>query len=139
MQEALYKPMISHYKDITPFEIGEGVQFHELLTKGMGPKTIIAGLATFKPNAGLACHIHNVEESVTILKGNAFCDVEGERTFMQPYDHSFVPAGIPHRLENASATEELVILWVYSQIDETLMPVDVERIYVDSDRCMLPR
>ncbi|QYR21604.1 cupin domain-containing protein [Paenibacillus sp. sptzw28] len=131
--------MISKHIDIKPFEIVEGVHFHELLTKEMGPKTIIAGLATFKPGLGLACHIHNVEESVTILKGSAYCDVEGERTLLQPYDTSFIPAGIAHRLENASTSDELVIIWVYSQIDETFKPVDIERIYVDADRCMLPK
>lgn len=139
MQEDIYRPIISKYKEIKPFEICEGVYFHKLLTKEMGPKTIIAGLATFKPGAGLPCHIHNVEESAIILKGKGFFDIEGERTLVKPYDTPFIPAGIPHRLENASVSEELVISWIYSQIDETFNPVDVERIIVDSDRCVLPK
>jgi putative monooxygenase len=139
LTETLYKPVITKYKEIAPFEMDEGVKFHDMMMKEMGPKTIIVGLATFEPGKWLPCHIHNVEESVTILKGNAFCDVEGVRTALEPYDTSFIPANIPHRFVNASVTEELIILWAYSQIDESLKHVDVERIIVDTDLCMLPK
>ena len=139
LNETLYKPVITKYKEIEPFEMDEGVQFHDMMMKEMGPKTIIVGLATFEPGKGLPCHIHNVEESVTILKGNAFCDVEGVRTALEPYDTSFIPAKVPHRFVNASDSEELIILWAYSQIDESLKQVDVERIIVETDLCMLPK
>ncbi|MBG9587596.1 hypothetical protein ABE26_10940 [Cytobacillus firmus] len=135
----MYKPVISKYKEIKPFEMDEGVQFHDMMMKEMGPKTIIVGLATFEPGKELPCHIHNVEESVTILKGNAFCDVEGVRTALELYDTSFIPANIPHRFVNASNSEELVILWAYSQIDESLKQADVERIIVETDLCMIPK
>jgi putative monooxygenase len=139
MKDPQYKPIISKYKEIKPFELDTGVYFHEMIMETMGPKTIIVGLATFNPGASLPCHIHNVEESVTILKGNAFCDVEGVRTALEAYDTSFIPAGIPHRFVNNSDTEELIILWAYSQINISHRSVDVERIIVDSDRCMLPK
>ncbi|XEC97431.1 cupin domain-containing protein [Paenibacillus tarimensis] len=134
MKETIYKPIIRKFNDVTPFEIHSGVYFHDMVTKEMGPKTIVAGLATFKPNAGLPRHIHNVEEAAMILKGSGIFDIDGERTFVQPYDTCFIPAGIPHRLENASNSDELVISWFYSQIDETFKPVDIERIQVASDR-----
>ncbi|WP_436374840.1 cupin domain-containing protein [Cytobacillus sp. BC1816] len=139
LNEIIYKPVISKYKDIKPFEMDKGVQFHDMMMKEMGPKTIIVGLATFEPGKELPCHIHNVEESVTILKGNAFCDVEGVRTALELYDTSFIPANIPHRFVNASNSEELVILWAYSQIDESLKQADVERIIVETDLCMIPK
>ncbi|WP_206763785.1 cupin domain-containing protein [Cytobacillus firmus] len=139
LNDIIYKPVISKYKEIKPFEMDEGVQFHDMMMKEMGPKTIIVGLATFEPGKELPCHIHNVEESVTILKGNAFCDVEGVRTALELYDTSFIPANIPHRFVNASNSEELVILWAYSQIDESLKQADVERIIVETDLCMIPK
>lgn len=139
MKDGLYKPVVSKYKEIKPFEMDEGVYFHEMIMKDMGPKTIIVGLATFKPGASLPCHIHNVEESVTILNGKAYCDVEGVRTYVEQYDTSFIPSTIPHRFVNASNSEELVILWAYSQVNTALRFVDVERIIVESDRCMLPK
>ncbi|MCS7464001.1 cupin domain-containing protein [Paenibacillus doosanensis] len=139
MEKTVYQPVVSKYKDVKPFEMDQGVLFHDMMIQEMGPKTIIVGLATFEPGKSLPCHIHNVEESVTILKGNAFCDVEGVRTALEPYDTSFIPAFIPHRFVNASDTEELIILWAYSQVDESLKHVDVERIIVETDRCMLPK
>lgn len=139
MKDVAYRPLISKYQEIQPFELDTGVYFHEMVMETMGPKTIIVGLATFRPGASLPCHIHNVEESVTILKGIAFCDVEGVRTALEPYDTSFIPAGIPHRFVNRSGADELIILWAYSQIDISLRTVEVERTIVDSDLCMLPK
>lgn len=134
-----YEPKISKYKEIEPFEMDEGVQFHEMMMETMGPKTLTVGLATFEPGKGLPCHIHNVEESVTILEGKAFIDVEGVRKHGEPYDTSFIPPYIPHRFVNASDTEKLVILWAYSQIDNNQDHVEVIREIVPSDRCMLPK
>src|SRR5699024_7841656 len=101
----------------------------------MEPKTLMVGTATFEPNEGLPCHTHNVEESVTILKGKAYCFVEDEKTYVEAYDTSFIPANIPHRFVNASDSEELVILWVYSQVDEHFNPVQFERNIVDTSYC----
>ncbi|RAS80740.1 cupin domain-containing protein [Priestia endophytica] len=134
-----YRPKISKYKEVKPFEMDEGVVFHNMIIQDMGPKTIIVGLATFEPSKFLPCHIHNVEESVTILKGHAFCEVEGVRTTLEPYDTSFIPANIPHRFINASDTEELIILWAYSQVDTELNHVDVKRIIVETDLCILSK
>src|SRR5689334_6940919 len=128
MKDTGYVPVISKFKEIPQLEMDEGVTFHEMIMQDMGPKTIIVGLATFQPGKSLPCHIHNVEESVTILKGHAFTDVEGVRTALELYDTSFIPAGIPHRFVNASDTEELVILWAYSQVNISLRHVEVERI-----------
>ncbi|MFK9093095.1 cupin domain-containing protein [Bacillus salipaludis] len=139
MNKVEYQPKVSKYKSIKPYELDVGVNFHDMMMQDMGPKTLIVGLATFEPGKSLPCHIHNVEESVTILKGNAFCDVEGVRTALEPYDTSFIPANIPHRFVNASETEELIILWAYSQIDESFSQVDIDRIIVPTDRCMLAR
>lgn len=133
-----YLPKINKYKEIKPFELDDGVLFHEMMMEDMGPKTLTVGLATFEPGKGLPCHIHNVEEIVTILKGTAFIDVEGVRSKGVAYDTSFIPANIPHRFVNASDTEELVILWTYSQINEDIEHVEVLREIVHSDRCMLP-
>ncbi|HLQ73543.1 MAG TPA: cupin domain-containing protein [Bacillota bacterium] len=132
-------PRISTYKVTEPYELDDGVLFHEMMMEDMGPKTLTVGLATFQPGKGLPCHIHNVEEIVTILKGDAYIDVEGVRTKGTAFDTSFIPAYIPHRFVNASDSEELMILWAYSQIDGEQERVDVIRDIVPSDRCMLPK
>lgn len=137
MDHSQYRPVINRFSKIEPIELDRGVIFHDMMVQKMGPKTVIVGLATFKPNAGLPCHCHNVEECITILRGTAFCDIAGKRTHVQPYDTSFVPAEIPHRFVNASDTEELMIHWTYSQVNISLDPVeDVQRIILDSSNCM---
>ncbi|MFD4820615.1 cupin domain-containing protein [Peribacillus butanolivorans] len=139
MNKVEYTPKISKYQSIKSYELDDGVFFQDMMVQDMGPKTLIVGLATFEPGKSLPCHIHNVEESVTILKGNAYCDVEGVRTALEPYDTSFIPANIPHRFVNSSDTEELIILWAYSQIDDSFSRVNIDRITVPTDRCMLPK
>lgn len=139
MKNTVYESIINKYKEIDPFKQDKGVEFHNMLMPEMGPKTLSVGLATFEPNEGLPCHEHNVEESVTVLKGKAYCDVEGKRSTVEAYDTSFIPANIPHRFVNASDSEELMILWAYSQIDESNKTVEIERNIVNSDRCMIPK
>lgn len=135
MTNEKYEPIISRYKEVKPFKQDKGVDFHNMIMPEMGPKTISVGLATFEPSEGLPCHVHNVEESVTILKGEAYCEVAGERTFLEAYDTSFIPANIPHRFYNASDSEELIILWAYSQIDDTGSHVNIDRILVETEKC----
>lgn len=132
-------PRINTYKETEPYELDDGVLFHEMMMEDMGPETLTVGLATFEPGKSLPCHIHNVEEIVTILKGDAYIDVEGVRKKGTAFDTSFIPAYIPHRFVNASDTEQLMILWAYSQIDGQHERVDVIREIVPSDRCMLPK
>lgn len=135
MTNAKYEPVISKYKEIKPFKQDKGVDFHNMIMPEMGPKTLSVGLATFEPSEGLPCHIHNVEESVTILKGKAYCEVAGVRTYLEAYDTSFIPADIPHRFFNASDSEELIILWAYSQVTVSNERVDIERSIVETNLC----
>ncbi|MBB4827054.1 quercetin dioxygenase-like cupin family protein [Sporosarcina luteola] len=132
-------PVISKYKDIKPYELDDGVVFHEMIMDHMGPKTLLVGLATFKPGKSLPCHTHSVEESVTILKGKAYCDVEGVRTFLETYDTSYIPPQVPHRFVNASEEEELIILWAYSQVDNDLNRIELDRVIVETDLCMVSK
>ncbi len=97
--------------------------------KGMGTVGLSVGLATFAPGALPPCHIHNCEESITILEGAAYCDVEGKRYRLVPYATSHVPAGVSHRFVNASRHRKMVMLWVYG------FP-DVERIIRNIRECM---
>ena len=68
----------------------------------------------FDPGAAIARHYHNCDESVTILEGEASCEVNGEVFAMgkggEAFDTTFVPAGIPHRFWNESDAP-MKILW----------------------------
>jgi quercetin dioxygenase-like cupin family protein len=120
---------ISRSKTAKKYKLDTGVEFQDMAVKSLGTQGISVGLATFAPGALLPCHIHNCEESITILEGTAYCDVQGKRYKLVPYDTSHVPAGIPHRFVNASRRRTMVMLWVYAS-------ADVERVIQDVHRCM---
>ena len=53
-----------------------------------------------------------------VLKGRAACEVNGERHELEPFDGTFVEAGVPHRFINVGDAA-LRILWTYSAVDTT--------------------
>ena len=98
---------------------GGGASTTPLVSKQIGAKVFLNGITTFRQGASIAEHTHNCDESVVILKGNAIVHIDGVGYDVTVGDTSFVPAGIPHYFENASATEEMTIFWTYSSVDAT--------------------
>jgi quercetin dioxygenase-like cupin family protein len=111
--------------DITPVDRGGGVYTLPLVSGADGAQNMLTGMTIFPPGASIALHIHNTEESVVILKGDAMCDIDGELHPMQTFDATYIPAGIPHRFVNGGEGT-LRILWIYGSID-------MVRTYVDDD------
>jgi len=120
---------ITRFDNCQALEIDQGVLFRTMQDKTTGTGVLSVGTATFKPGRYLPCHRHNCEEVIVILEGEAFVDIEGQRTAMRVYDSSHVPEGVPHRFVNASKSRELTILWIYSV-------VDVARLVTDYTECM---
>ncbi len=117
------------FEQCKSYELDRGVLFRDMQTHEQGTQILSVGTATFQPGRYLPCHRHNCEEVIVILEGHAFVDVAGTRTPMKKYDSSHVPEGAPHRFVNASKTDELTILWIYS------VP-DVRRLTTHYDECM---
>ena len=86
---------------------GGGARTVPLVTASRGGTTYLNGVTIFEPGAAIGHHIHNVAESVMVIKGTAVVDINGERTALNTYDTTFVPANIPHHFENSSQTEEM--------------------------------
>ncbi len=95
-------------------ELGDGVVVQILTGDDSGSNNLRVGTATFRPDAGLPCHTHDFDESITILSGEATIFVDGQRTLMRARDTAFVPAGSPHRFTNDHPTDPMVMLWVYA-------------------------
>jgi quercetin dioxygenase-like cupin family protein len=104
--------------DIEVFDRGSGIKSIPLVGGGIGAKGIATGMTVFPPGGGIVEHSHNVEESVTVLAGSGFAEMEGERTPVSQYDATYIPAGVPHRFVNTGDTE-MRILWVYGGIEVT--------------------
>jgi quercetin dioxygenase-like cupin family protein/heme-degrading monooxygenase HmoA len=98
---------------------GGGARTIPLVTAARGGTTYLNGMTIFEPGAAIGHHIHNVAESVMVIKGHAIVDINGERTPLNTFDTTFVPANVPHHFENSSESEEMRIFWTYGSLDAT--------------------
>ena len=115
---------VVHSEGVDAYEYDEGIWVKKLAVPETGTLSISVGVATFEPGASLPCHIHDCEESITIIEGEAFVEFGGRRVRLKPYDTSHMPSGTPHRFLNASERENMSILWVYASADMCRRLVD---------------
>jgi putative monooxygenase len=98
---------------------GGGASTIPLVSQQVGAKVFLNGITRFEPGAAIAEHFHNCDESVLVIKGSAIAHIEGGEHAVGVGDTSFIPEGVRHYFENASATDELHIFWTYSSVDAT--------------------
>jgi putative monooxygenase len=95
------------------YELSPGAEFRDLFAGRLGSVGICGGYARFQPGRSLPCHVHEYDESITIVVGEALCMVQGSRYHVSGYDTAFVPEGRPHRFLNQSAAP-MAMVWVYA-------------------------
>ncbi|MGJ3242378.1 MAG: cupin domain-containing protein [Opitutales bacterium] len=104
---------IARNEVIEIYELNEGAKFRDLFASRYGSRGICGGYAEFEPGSSLPCHIHEYDESITIIKGTAICEVAGARYTLSDNDTALVPKGRPHRFLNESAGD-MAMVWVYA-------------------------
>jgi putative monooxygenase len=114
MQPAVLRP-----KEIMPHERGGGARTIPLVTRRIGSTSLLNGITEFEPNASIAMHTHNCEESVMVLEGTAIAEIDGIQYPMDEGDTTWVPADMPHRFINASSEERMRIFWTYASVEAT--------------------
>lgn len=119
MNASTSPPAIFRPDEIKAHERGGGARTIPLVNRASGTTSFINGITIFEPGAAIPLHKHNCEESVMLLEGNAIVEVDGDRHVLKAHDTTFIPAGLPHRFVNASATERMKILWIYASVDAT--------------------
>jgi len=97
---------------------GNGIQTIPLVTKELGSQHITTGITRFPVGAKVPMHLHNCDEQVTILEGDAEAELDGQRHRLHAYDTTLVPANRPHRFVNVGTTP-LAILWIYTSTEVT--------------------
>ncbi len=117
------EPRVLFFDEIPPVARGGGVATRPLAGSWIGTQGFTSGITTFPPGTEIRFHTHNVEEAVTILEGDARCDVEDRGYQVKRLDTTYVPAGVPHRFVN-TGTGPMSILWVYSTTHVTRTFVD---------------
>lgn len=99
------------------YERTGGAHTTPLVSPALGAKVFITGITSFEPNAAIAFHSHNCEESVVLLEGKAALDIEGCEHVLQTLDTTWIPPNVSHRFRNLSEIDPMKILWIYGSID----------------------
>jgi putative monooxygenase len=105
-------------KEMTPVERGPGLRGWPLVTGETGSEHLTTGITEFQPGASLAMHVHNCEEQVTVIEGEATAVIDGVSHKVSAPDTTLIFPGVPHRFINTGA-RPMKILWVYTTTQVT--------------------
>jgi quercetin dioxygenase-like cupin family protein len=95
------------------YELAPHAFFRDLFARRLGSRGICGGYGIFEPGAGLPCHFHGYDESITIVTGTAVCQVAGQEYQLSNCDTACIPTGRPHRFVNRS-DRPMAMIWVYA-------------------------
>jgi quercetin dioxygenase-like cupin family protein len=109
------------------YELAPRTCFRDLFARRFGARGICGGYGLFESGASLPCHYHDFDESITIVAGEAVCQVAGREYALSDCDTACIPRGRPHRFLNRSS-QPMAMIWVYAG-DEP------DRILVDPGYC----
>ncbi|WP_207801805.1 cupin domain-containing protein [Phenylobacterium hankyongense] len=112
-------PAILRPATLIPRERGGGARTIPLVSARIGSSKTLSGITEFDPGAAIALHIHNCEETVLVLEGEAVAEIDGTEHNLRASDTTWIPAGTPHRFRNPSNTARTRIYWTYASIDAT--------------------
>jgi 2-dehydro-3-deoxyglucarate aldolase/4-hydroxy-2-oxoheptanedioate aldolase len=119
---------VNRHRTARRFEAGAGATFIDFFNRDLLPGIEMSGgYGLFAPGGRLPCHVHDFDESITIIQGTATCLVEGKRYTMSDNSTALQPRGRCHYFINDSRAP-MAMLWVYAG------PVP-ERLVVDERNC----
>ena len=109
------------------YEAGPNTAFIDFFNARIMPGIEMSGgYGLFHHKGRLPAHIHDFDESITIITGEAICNVEGRRYAMSDRATALQPRGRIHYFIN-DTHEPMEMLWVYGgplpervEIDESL-------------------
>lgn len=110
--------------DATAYDLANDTRFYDLFAGRFGSQGVCGGYGEFKPGTSLPCHVHDYDESITIVKGEAVCEISGRRHSLSGCDTAFVPRQRPHRFLNESQ-DLMAMIWVYAGDEPERAIVDV--------------
>jgi len=95
------------------YPLAENTYFYDLFNGTMGSRGICGRYGRFECGTSLPCHVHDYDESITIVEGKAICEVVGRRHSLSNFETAVIPAGLPHRFINDFNTP-MAMIWVYA-------------------------
>ena len=115
------------------FGVGPGAEFIDYFNATLVPGIEMSGgFGRFQPNGRLPAHVHDFDESICIIDGNATCLVEGRQYSMSGCATAMVPRGRVHYFINeTNATMDMI--WVYAGPMPERIVVDEKCVTVDGN------
>lgn len=94
--------------------VGPGAEFIDYFNASLMPGLEMSGgFARFQPGGRLPDHLHDFDESICIIRGDARCYIEGRRYSLGRCATAMIPRGRVHYFINESDSE-MDMIWVYA-------------------------
>jgi 2-keto-3-deoxy-L-rhamnonate aldolase RhmA/quercetin dioxygenase-like cupin family protein len=94
--------------------VGTGAEFIDYFNAALVPgMEMSGGFARFEPNGRLPDHLHDFDESICIIRGDATCLVEGRQYSLCGFATAMVPRGRVHYFTNR-CEHTMEMIWVYA-------------------------
>jgi 2-keto-3-deoxy-L-rhamnonate aldolase RhmA/quercetin dioxygenase-like cupin family protein len=104
---------VNRFRTAQRFEAGPNTEFIDFFNKDlMSGMEMSGGYGLFHPSGRLPAHLHDFDESICIIEGDATCVVEGRRYPMSDCATALQPRGRVHYFINESSGP-MAMLWVY--------------------------
>ncbi len=118
---------VTRFRSAARSEAGPGTSFIDYFNETLLPGIEMSGgYGLFQTGGRLPAHVHDFDESICIIEGEATCVVEGRQSTMSGGATALQPRGRVHYFRNDSE-RPMAMLWVYAGPRP-------ERIVVD-ERC----
>ncbi|HEY1784701.1 MAG TPA: aldolase/citrate lyase family protein [Pirellulales bacterium] len=96
------------------FEAGPGSALVDFFNHDLMPGIEMSGgYGLFQPGGRLPAHVHDFDESISIIEGRATCIVEGRRYSLSECATALEPRGRVHYFVNET-TQPMAMIWVYA-------------------------
>ena len=105
---------VNRFQTAHPFEAGPNTEFIDFFNETLMPGIEMSGgYGRFQPGGRLPAHVHDFDESICIIEGDATCVVEGREFTMRDGATALQPRGRVHYFINNSDAP-MAMIWVYA-------------------------
>ncbi|MDB5348816.1 MAG: hypothetical protein JWN86_63 [Planctomycetota bacterium] len=124
---------VTRFLSAPRFEAGPNTAFIDFFNETLVPGIEMSGgYGLFSKGGRLPAHVHDFDESICIIQGEATCIVEGNRYLLRENATALVPRGRVHYFINESE-EPMAMIWVYAGPSPIRMIVDEQNATVEGN------
>lgn len=124
---------VNRFASAKRFAAGPNTEFIDFFNQELMPGIEMSGgYGLFQPGGRLPAHVHDFDESICIISGEATCIVEGRRYRMSDGATALQPRGRVHYFVNESSST-MEMLWVYAGPRPERIVVDERCATVEGD------